>query len=81
MRMKKAVFVLVVVSLMINLCGCAHTNPDEGYMLIRIHIRADSNSAADQGVKLKVRDAVTAYLEASTTTRRLTPASRSGWTP
>ena len=58
MRMKKAVFVLVVVSLMINLCGCAHTNPDEGYMLIRIHIRADSNSAADQGVKLKVRDAV-----------------------
>lgn len=49
---------------MINLCGCAHTNPDEGYMLIRIHIRADSNSAADQGVKLKVRDAVTAYLEA-----------------
>ena len=33
-------------------------------MLIRIHIRADSNSAADQGVKLKVRDAVTAYLEA-----------------
>lgn len=30
---------------------------------MRIHIRADSNAAADQAVKLKVRDAVTAYLE------------------
>ena len=29
---------------------------------IRIHIRANSNSAEDQAVKLKVRDAVTAYL-------------------
>ena len=29
---------------------------------IRIHIRANSNSAEDQAVKLKVRDAVTSYL-------------------
>ncbi|MCM1306312.1 MAG: stage II sporulation protein R [Bacteroides sp.] len=30
---------------------------------IRIHIRANSNSAADQSVKLLVRDAITGYLE------------------
>ena len=61
--MKKYIFIPVIVCLIINLCGCAHTIPDEGYMLIRIHIRAQSNSAEDQAVKLKVRDAVTEYLE------------------
>lgn len=62
--MKKLCFVLGIVCLIINLCGCAHTTSDEGYMLIRIHIRADSNAASDQAVKLDVRDAVTKYLEA-----------------
>ncbi|MCH5163336.1 MAG: stage II sporulation protein R [Clostridiales bacterium] len=31
--------------------------------LLRLHIRANSNSSADQGVKLKVRDSVNAYIE------------------
>lgn len=43
--------------------GCVHTNLDEGYMLIRIHIRAESNSETDQAVKLKVRDRICEYLE------------------
>ncbi len=32
---------------------------------IRIHIRANSNDERDQQVKLKVRDAITAYLESA----------------
>lgn len=42
----------------IFMCGCVHTNTDEGYKLIRIHVRANSNSESDQAVKLKVRDAL-----------------------
>lgn len=38
--------------------GCVHTNSDEGYKLIRIHVRANSNAENDQNVKLKVRDAL-----------------------
>lgn len=43
-------------------CGCAANTSTEKYQLIRIHIRADSNEAAAQSVKLKVRDGITAYL-------------------
>lgn len=46
----------------IFLCGCGNNSTSEGQIL-RLHIRANSNSAADQAVKLKVRDAVVAYLE------------------
>lgn len=64
MCMKKTViFLFTVVFCLIFCTGCVHTNLDEGYDLIRIHIRADSNADADQAVKLCVRDAVCAYLE------------------
>ena len=36
--------------------GSVHTTGDEGYKLLRIHIRANSNDSGDQTVKLKVRD-------------------------
>ncbi len=42
-----------------------HTKGEEGYALLRIHIRADSNDKADQAVKLLVRDAVTQILSSS----------------
>lgn len=43
-------------------CACTANNRYDGELL-RLHIRANSNSAADQSVKLKVRDAVNAYIE------------------
>ena len=43
-------------------CACIGNNIYDGELL-RLHIRANSNSSADQGVKLKVRDAVNAYIE------------------
>lgn len=54
-----AIFVAVGV---IFMCGCVHTKTDEGYKLIRIHIRANSNEAGDQAVKLKVRDKLNAMI-------------------
>lgn len=54
-----AIFVVVGV---IFMCGCVHTKTDEGYKLIRIHIRANSNEAGDQAVKLKVRDKLNAMI-------------------
>lgn len=42
-------------------CGCLEDNNYDGELL-RLHIRANSNSAEDQGVKLKVRDAVNDYI-------------------
>ena len=41
-------------------CGCNKTIPHSDY--IRFHVRADSNESEAQEVKLKVRDAVVAYL-------------------
>ncbi|MCI8435106.1 MAG: stage II sporulation protein R [Clostridia bacterium] len=62
--MKRVVCLLcILLSALIICTGCVHTNLDEGYSLIRIHIRAESNDARDQAVKLQVRDAVCAYLE------------------
>lgn len=42
-------------------CGCTANTTSEGEM-IRLHIRANSDSEEDQSVKLKVRDAVNDYL-------------------
>lgn len=41
--------------------GCIDNNTYDGELL-RLHIRANSNSAIDQSVKLKVRDAVNAFI-------------------
>lgn len=65
--MKKIFPVLLAVILAFSLIfavGCVHTIGDEGYKLIRIHIRAESNNAADQAVKLKVRDAISQEMTA-----------------
>ena len=43
-------------------CACIGNNRYDGELL-RLHIRANSNSAVDQSVKLKVRDAVNEYIE------------------
>ncbi len=43
-------------------CGCIGNNIYDGELL-RLHIRANSNSQVDQEVKLKVRDAVNDYIE------------------
>jgi stage II sporulation protein R len=60
--MKKIATILICLFLCIIFCGCdVHNNKAQA--LIRIHIRANSNSAVDQQVKLKVRDAVNDYLE------------------
>lgn len=58
--MKKiiAAVLLICCYALVLLAGCAQT--EEEY--IRIHIRANGNSAEEQEVKLKVRDAVVEYL-------------------
>ncbi len=63
--MKKLRIVPVIIVLIFALssifCGCTANNRYDGELL-RLHIRANSDSAADQAVKLKVRDAVNAYI-------------------
>lgn len=58
------VFTAVVIFLCVPsiFCACIGNNIYDGELL-RLHIRANSNSTADQEVKLKVRDAVNAYIE------------------
>lgn len=63
---KKTMLILAAATAVIFLCtlifcGCeANTNGD--VRLLRIHIRADSNDADAQSVKLKVRDTLSEYL-------------------
>ncbi len=47
-------------------CGCTADNIYDGELL-RLHIRANSDSDADQAVKLKVRDAVNAFIVSNIT--------------
>lgn len=60
----------VLLSVIIFFCfsaiflGCNDNNTYDGELL-RLHIRANSNSAEDQAVKLKVRDAVNEYIAAN----------------
>ena len=61
--MKKIICFLLALAIAVIFCGCSdHTTIADGEALIRIHIRANSNDGGDQAVKLKVRDAVTEYL-------------------
>ena len=50
---------LALVALTLGLAGCSGSC-NEDYL--RLHIRANGDSAAEQAVKLAVRDAVVAYL-------------------
>ena len=61
--MKKIICILLAITVAVIFCGCTeHTTIAKGEALIRIHIRANSNDGGDQAVKLKVRDAITEYL-------------------
>ncbi|MDE6201774.1 MAG: stage II sporulation protein R [Clostridiales bacterium] len=62
---KKSVSVLLSVAIFFCVSsiflGCKDNNTYDGELL-RLHIRANSNDKADQAVKLKVRDAINAYI-------------------
>ena len=56
--MKKCLLVLIISIFGFSTMGCNSTNSS----VVRIHIRANSNSESDQSVKLIVRDAVIDYI-------------------
>ena len=64
LKFKKAIvftgLLLAVLFCVLALSACGE--PDLTQEVVRIHIRANSNSPIDQAVKLKVRDSVTEYL-------------------
>ena len=65
--MKRTVAILLSFLIVFSFCGinfgCStHTTIEEGYDLLRIHIRANSNDKDDQTVKLLVRDAIAQVL-------------------
>lgn len=68
--MKKVIIISFLVALIAGLAiffaGNAgesySTDPNDANAYLRVHIRANSNSAEDQEVKYKVRDEVVAYL-------------------
>ncbi len=62
---KISVFIIAALCIFLasSLCGCDRGGSELADNCIRIHIRANSDSADDQSVKLKVRDAVTEYLQ------------------
>ncbi len=59
------IFLSILIFCGINLACSTHTTIEEGYELLRIHIRANSNDKDDQSVKLLVRDAVAQYLSSA----------------
>ncbi len=68
--MKKGIVVILSFLIIFIFCGInfvrsTHTTIEEGYELLRIHIRANSNDKDDQSVKLLVRDAVAQYLSSA----------------
>ena len=64
--MKKILsFLIIFIFCGINFVRSTHTTIEEGYELLRIHIRANSNDKDDQSVKLLVRDAVAQYLSSA----------------
>lgn len=59
-------FILLAVALLTCACDIKSASQKElAESCIRIHIRANSNSDADQTVKLAVRDRITEYLESA----------------
>ena len=60
-------FALILLALaLLSMCACDLKTADRKQLAescIRIHIRANSNSEADQSVKLAVRDRITEFLE------------------
>lgn len=56
--MKKLIAIMCLVFCGFNLCACGEKNED----ILRIHIRANSNSEVDQSIKLNVRDKIIDYI-------------------
>ena len=52
---------VIIFSVSAIFLGCKDNNTYDGELL-RLHIRANSNDKEDQAVKLKVRDAINAYI-------------------
>ena len=64
--MRKLLFVILIFCLLTSVPGISELLSDRVSLrenIIRLHVVADSDSPEDQQIKLKVRDAVTAYLE------------------
>ena len=64
LKFKKGIVLigLIIAALLLTFALSACDEPDLTQEVVRIHIRANSNSQIDQEVKLKVRDSVTEYL-------------------
>ncbi len=58
--MKQKIAILLCVLSLFTLYGCSANADVTSYL--RIHIRANSNSAADQAIKYQVKDVVVTYL-------------------
>ena len=57
------IFAVIALTIVFSSCAANSTQLETlSENCIRIHIRANSNDSEDQAVKLKVRDAITAYL-------------------
>lgn len=56
-----SLFFAMIFSVLPIFCACTVNNRYDGELL-RLHIRANSNSVEDQSVKLKVRDAVNEHI-------------------
>ena len=61
--MKKFCFLLIIFCVLSIFCSCSVHTTSVDEALIRIHIRANSNCATDQAVKMAVKSEITAYLE------------------
>lgn len=57
---KKIIFIFILMTVGIILSGCSKAQTNEG--ILRLHVIANSNSAFDQSVKLKVKDKVSVIM-------------------
>lgn len=62
-KSKRIVALVMCFYAVIIFCGCSAHNNDAARCLLRLHVRANSNSDADQSVKLAVRDGIVRLLE------------------
>ncbi len=63
MQRRKAMIVLVLLALFIFVSNMEFATQIDSDSLIRIHVLANSDSQADQALKLQVKDAVVTYLK------------------
>ena len=63
LKLLSRAFVCVLVAVFCIIASACENTNDSERDLIRFHIRANSNSSADQAVKLQVRDKIVDFLE------------------